>query len=46
MNGRDAKDLLLGVAAMLAAVLLAAAAGWMLAGAVGAVEVAPILRTD
>ena len=36
MNGRDAQDLILGVAAMLAAVLLAAAAGWMLAGAVGA----------
>ena len=36
MNGRDAKDLLLGVAAILAGVLLASAAGWMLAGEGGA----------
>ena len=40
MNCRDAKDLLLGVAAILAAVLLASAAGWMLAGEVGAASAA------
>ncbi len=40
MNGRDAKDLLLGVASILAAVLLASAAGWMLAGEVGAATAA------
>lgn len=36
MNGRDAKDLILGVAAILAGVLLASAAAWMLAGEGGA----------